>query len=104
MHGEPRSCPSIIPAAIFLASLTDSVNGITHGRWVAAGVPVAELRQSLADVLASSAWTLRTGEPAEEWIVLDHESFVGPAPDRHETLERIVELACWPRDGGEASW
>lgn len=93
----------MVPAAIFLASLTDYVNGIVHGHWVRARAPVAELQAVLDAVLASSPWAARTGEPAEEWIILDHEGFVGRAPDAHEALADVAALAGRPA-GGPTGW
>ena len=65
---------------------------------------VTALQQSLAEVLAWSTWTARTGEPAEEWIILDHEGLSGPPPGQHESFDRVVELAVWPDDNGGAQW
>lgn len=47
MHGEPRPCPPTVEPAIFIASLTDYVNGIIHGRWLPASGPVNELQSAL---------------------------------------------------------
>lgn len=101
--GDPRSTPHV-PPAIFLASLTDYVNGIIHGRWVPARAPVGALQQALVDVLASSVWAARTGEPAEEWIILDHEGFPGVGPDAYEALPDVAALAGWSGDNEEAPW
>ena len=104
MHGEPRPSPPSVPPAIFLAPLTDYVNGIIHGRWVHARVPVPELEAELEAVLASSPWTQRTGEPAEGWIILDHEGFEGRAPDPHESLPGVSALASHPSDIEVTQW
>lgn len=104
MHGEPRPSPAIVPPAIFLASLTDYVNGIIHGRWIQARAPVADLDAHLAQVLATSPWTRRTGEPAEEWTILDHEGFTGGVPGPHDSLAEVAALARWPGDSEGSSW
>ncbi len=93
MHGDPSPTPPNVPPAIFIASLTDYVNGIIHGRWVPARASPIDLQSELDAVLASSPWTRQTGEPAEEWIILDHEGFGSLCPDPHEALADLAALA-----------
>lgn len=81
--------------AVFLASLTDYVNGILHGRWITVRPGVTDLTAEIGSILATSPWTVRTGEPAEEWVLLDHEGFPGPSPEPHASPLEIEQLA-WP--------
>lgn len=102
MSGDPSLAPTpAVEPAVFIASLTDYVNGILHGKWLLADVPLAELEASVQAVLASSPWTARTGEPAEEWIILDHEGFRAACPDAHEQLAQLGQLA---RTEAAAPW
>ena len=104
MSGQSSSAaPPHVEPAVFIASLTDYVNGILHGRWVSARQAVEELAAAVTEVLATSPWAARTGEPAEEWIILDHEGFVGATPDPHEALDDVTRLAE-ARDAGERRW
>lgn len=91
--------PSIEPA-VFVASLVDYVNGILHGRWIPLGQPPAAVQRAVAAMLADSPWTVRTGEPAEEWVILDHEGVAG-----HE-LEGpgvFADLVTWADDAPDVS-
>lgn len=93
MSGDPRpSSPPVVKPSVFVASLVDYVNGILHGRWVAVST-VDALSDTVLSVLAGSPWTAATGEPAEEWIILDHEGFTGIGPDAHEALADVVIMA-----------
>lgn len=103
VHGEPRPSPPTVRPAIFIASLTDHVNGIIHGQWVQARAPVAVLQSALKAILASSPWAERTGEPAEEWIILDHEGF-GVSPHPHEAFPDVATVAGWPGDNEGSQW
>ncbi len=69
------------------------MNGIISGRWVPARTKVETLQAALDGVLATSPWSTRTGEPAEEWIILDHEGFQGDRPCEHEALQSVADLA-----------
>jgi antirestriction protein len=100
MYGDLcPSTPSTVHPAVFIASLTDYVNGILHGRWVDAR-SITAMADALTEVLASSPWTARTGEPAEEWIILDDEGFPGAAPGAHEPLDSVWALAVGLVTGG----
>lgn len=44
-------------------------------------------------MLAASPTTTRTGEPAEEWAIHDHEGFGGLEIDPHESLEEVHHRA-----------
>ena len=78
--------------SVFLGSLLDLNNGITHGGWFDATQPVESMLAAIGSMLERSPTTARTGEPADEWIVLDSEGF-SKRIDPHEALEQIAVLA-----------
>lgn len=75
--------------AIYVASLTDYNNGILHGRWIDALLSPAEIHRQIHEMLAGSPTTTRTGEPAEEWAIHDHEGFGDVRLDAHESVDDI---------------
>lgn len=96
--GATRPCET---PAIFVASLTDYVNGVLHGSWLDARLPPGVLLQHVHHLLEASPTTKRTGEPAEEWVILDHEGFHGTKIDPHEPLEEVHRLATHQAVGAE---
>lgn len=84
--------------AIYAASLADYNNGLLHGAWLDATLPPQELERQVADMLAASPTTRRTGEVAEEWAIHDTEGFVGIRIGPHEALDDVhgYAVGLWP--------
>lgn len=82
-----------VAPAIYVASLSDYNNGLLHGCWISALLPESAIGTAIQDMLTASPWAARTGEPAEEWAILDHEGFTEPRPDAHESIADVVQLA-----------
>lgn len=87
--------------AIYVATLNDYNNGILHGAWIDALLPTEEIERRIADVLTTSPTALRTGEPAEEWAIHDHEDFTQPI-DAHEPIADVVAAALFAAAGRSA--
>jgi antirestriction protein len=87
-EAEPSAQP-----CIWVASLSDYNNGIVHGQWMNAARDVAALQADINAMLATSPWTARTGEPAEEWAIHDYDGFEPLRIDEHESLSWISLVA-----------
>lgn len=74
--------------AIYVGSLLDLNNGITHGVWLDASQPVETMLAAITSMLDTSPTMFLTGEPAEEWLILDNEGFAQRI-DPHDTLELV---------------
>lgn len=83
--------PAVRPA-IYVATLNDYNNGILHGAWIDSTLPAAAIELAIAEIVATSPTTLKTGEPAEDWAILDHEGFGEPI-DPAETIDGVVDAA-----------
>lgn len=83
---------SAVRPAIYVATLNDYNNGILHGAWIDATLPTEEIERCIADLLTTSPTALRTGEPADEWAILDHEGFA-QSIDTHEDVVDIAAAA-----------
>ncbi|MBV9823352.1 MAG: antirestriction protein ArdA [Actinobacteria bacterium] len=104
-HEQPLPAPDQSPPAeqheaeaavrpqIWVASLSDYNNSIVHGAWIDATQEEATLRADIAAMLAASPLTARTGEPAEEWAIHDHQGFGALAIFEHEDLSWISRVA-----------
>jgi hypothetical protein len=89
------------PPAIYVGSLLDLNNGITHGQWIDATIPAGSMLTVIAAMLDRSPTTARTGEPAAEWLILDSEGF-DHRIDAHETLGEVQRLAVMADTAGGA--
>lgn len=87
-----------VPPSIYVGSLLDYNAGLLHGEWIDATLPPSRVLARIADLLARSPTTRRTGEPAEEWAILDSEGFAERV-DPHESLDCVHELARKSRTG-----
>lgn len=88
-HRERRERePTGVQPRIWIASLTDYVNGSLHGAWVDADQEPEELEAAARQVLSSSA------EPgAEEWAIHDYDGF-GPLDlGEYPSLEDVSRIA-----------
>ncbi len=85
--------PPIAPPRIWVGSLSDYNNGQLYGAWIDAAREPQAIEADIQAMLAGSPWTARTGEPAEEWGVLDFDNFGACRIDQHETLDWISAVA-----------
>jgi len=90
---EQRETELALPPQIWVASLSDFNNGIEHGTWLNAAQDETKLEAEIQAMLAASAWTVRTGEPATEWAIHDYEGFGPLQIDEHENLRWISLVA-----------
>jgi antirestriction protein len=94
MPAAPRhEQEQIAPPRIWVGSLSDYNNGVLHGAWIDAARDPAEIQADIDSMLTASPWTARTGEPAEEWGVFDHDNFGACRIDQHENLDWISAVA-----------
>ena len=98
---QHEGAPSVHPS-IWVASLSDYNNGILHGAWIDAARDQAELQADIEALLAASPWTARTGEPAEEWAIHDHDGFAPLRLDEHDSLRWISRVANGIAEHGAA--
>ena len=87
---------------IWAGSLADYNNGRLHGAWVDAAREPAAIQADIDTMLAASPWAARTGEPAEEWGVLDYDNFGACRIDQHENLDWISAVARGIAEHGPA--
>lgn len=78
---------------IWVASLADYTNAILHGAWIDANQSSDDLQVAIRQMLAASPWTARTGEPAEEWAIFDHENFGNLRIGEYEDLSWVSAVA-----------
>jgi antirestriction protein len=76
-----------------VGSLSDYNNGVLHGTWMDAAREPEQIQADIQTMLASSPWTARTGEPAEEWGIFDYDNFGACRIDQHEDLDWISAVA-----------
>lgn len=88
---------------IYVASLTDYVNGELHGAWIPASICVESMQGAVDEMLAQSPPARRRGSPAEEWAIHDFDGF-GSFIQIHElaSLEEIHDLATGLVQHGDA--
>jgi len=87
---------------IWVGSLSDYNNGVLHGAWIDAGREVDAIQTDIQSMLAASPWAARTGEPAEEWGIFDHENFGTCRIDQHEDLDWVSGVAQGITEHGPA--
>jgi antirestriction protein len=90
---ERHEADIVVPPQIWVASLADYNNGRLHGTWLNAARDETELQADIATMLAASPLTAATGEPAEEWVIFDHDGFAPLRLDEHENLSWISRVA-----------
>jgi antirestriction protein len=99
---ERHEADIVVPPQIWVASLADYNNGTLHGVWLNAARDEAELQADVDAMLAASPLTAATGEPAEEWAILDYDGFVPLRIDEHENLSWISRVAKGITEHGPA--
>lgn len=98
---EQESIPDVSPQ-IWVGSLSDYNNGILHGDWIDAAQDSDELHAAIQAVLATSEWTKRSGEPAEEWGIFDYEGFGGLRLSEYADLSWVSAVARGIAEHGPA--
>lgn len=80
---------------IYVASLSDYVNGVLHGEWIELGEYVTpdEVWEQVRAMLNASPTMLKYGDPAEEWALHDYEGFGPIKLGEYPNLNDVVELA-----------
>lgn len=97
----PEQPPALQPRAYF-ASLSDYNAGDLHGTWLPCHLTPDQLQEGIDEMLATSPYTERYGEPAEEWAIHDYEGFgSGIRLSEHESLDHLHRLATFLRSHGE---
>lgn len=87
-EGERRGTPRV-----YVASLSDYVNGVLHGAWLDAAVEPEALETGIAEMLATSPTAARDGQPAEEWAVHDYENFGALEIGEYQSVEWLTKIA-----------
>lgn len=90
---EEHEQQRIAPPRIWVASLSDYNNGHLHGRWIDAAREPEELQADIDAMLAASPWAARTGEPAEEWGIFDHDNFGPLRIGEYENISHVSAVA-----------
>jgi antirestriction protein len=85
--------PPIASPRIWVGSLVDYNDGLLHGAWIEAAREPEEIEAAIQPVLASSPWTTRTGQLAEEWGIFDYDNFGACRLDQHENLGWVSAVA-----------
>lgn len=94
--------PSAVVPRIWVGSLSDYNNGHLHGAWLDAARDTEAIEADIQAMLAASPWTVRTGEPVEEWGIFDFENFGRCRIDQHEDLDWISAVATGIQQHGLA--
>ena len=84
---EPRDGPRL-----YVASLSDYVNGVLHGRWIEAAAEVETMQEEIGQMLAGSPTARQTGMLAEEWAIHDYDNF---GPIRVSEYLALSTIASW---------
>lgn len=95
--GEPKERsgdhdPQAMPR-LYIASLTDYNAGTLHGVWLDAATDVDAMQAEIGEMLRASPTTHRSGEPAEEWAIHDHEGWGGIPIGEYESLDLLARLS-----------
>jgi antirestriction protein len=93
---------AIPPPRIWVGSLADYTDGRLHGTWIEAAREPAEIQAAIRTVLASSPWTTRTGQPAEEWGIFDYANFGACRIKVHPDLSWVSAVAKGIQQHGPA--
>jgi antirestriction protein len=78
---------------IWVGSLSDYNNGILYGDWIEAARSPDDIHSDIRAMLDASPRAARTGEPAEEWGIFDHENFGNCRIDQYENLSWVSAVA-----------
>jgi antirestriction protein len=91
-----------MPYQIYIASLSDYNAGILHGKWInVEGLTVDDIQKEINEILASSPYTAKYGDVAEEWAIHDYE--LGRIRiSEYEGLEAVVSLVKALEEHGQA--
>lgn len=92
-EAEPRDGPRL-----YVASLSDYVNGLLHGRWIDAAAEVETMQEEIGQMLAESPTARQTGLPAEEWAIHDYDNF---GPIRVSEYQALSTIASWVEGIGQ---
>jgi antirestriction protein len=92
-EAEPRDGPRL-----YVASLSDYVNGVLHGRWIDAVLEVETMQDEIGQMLAESPTARETGMPAEEWAIHDYDNF---GPIRAGEYQALGTIASWVEGIGQ---
>jgi antirestriction protein len=84
---------AIPPPRIWVGSLADYTEGRLHGTWIEAAREPEQIQAAIQTVLASSPWTTRTGQPAEEWGIFDYDNFGACRINVHPDLSWVSTVA-----------
>lgn len=78
---------------LYVASLRDYNAGLLHGATIEADADYARMEAEIAAMLAESPTARRSGQPAEEWAIHDHDGWGGIPLSEHESLTTLAHLA-----------
>ena len=92
-EAEPRDEPRL-----YVASLSDYVNGVLHGRWIDAAAEVKTMQDEIDQMLSESPTARQTGMPAEEWAIHDYDNF---GPIRVSEYLALSTIASWVKGIGQ---
>jgi antirestriction protein len=84
--------PAVEPR-IWVGSLADYNDGVLHGEWLDAAREPDDIHRDIHSMLAASPTAARTGQPAEEWGIFDHEGFGRLRIDEYEAIEYVSRVA-----------
>jgi antirestriction protein len=84
--------PPVTPR-IWVGSLSDYNDGVLHGEWLDAARESDDIHSDIHSMLATSPTAARTGQPAEEWGIFDHEGFGRLRIDEYESIDYVSRLA-----------
>jgi antirestriction protein len=85
-----------------VGSLADYTDGRLHGTWIEAARGPEEIQAAIQTVLASSPWTTRTGQLAEEWGIFDYDNFGTCRIEVHPDLSWVSAVATGIQQHGLA--
>ena len=87
---------------IYIASLSDYNAGILHGEWInLESLTTDDIRDRINEILASSPYAKKYGEPSEEFSIHDFE-LGGIRISEYEDLDTIVSIVEALEKHGEA--
>lgn len=96
--GQPDELKEPDRPLIYVASLSDYVDGRLHGVWLDAARDDDEVAADVAGMLAASP----RPEAAEEYAIHDHEGFGAWQPGEYEALDAVTAVARAIVEHGEA--
>lgn len=98
-HEDPHSAqqdhePNREPTpGIWIGSLSDYTDGVLFGDWLDPARDEADVLADIQAMLEGSPKAARTGQPAEEWGIFDHDGFGPLRVDEYESLGYVTAVA-----------